>query len=53
MSLAQEAERAHGPDFVPKATLVSLRLGVPLDWPVSRYLLGNHSFHRDRFALAG
>jgi hypothetical protein len=32
MSIAQEAERAYGPTFVPKAKEVCLRLGIPLDW---------------------
>jgi hypothetical protein len=32
MSLSYKAERAYGPDFVPKARTVSAMLGVPLDW---------------------
>jgi hypothetical protein len=32
MSLSQEAERAYGPNFVPKATAVASKLGIPLEW---------------------
>jgi hypothetical protein len=32
MSLSDEAEKAYGPDFVPKAKITCLRLGIPLDW---------------------
>jgi hypothetical protein len=32
MSLSSDAEAAYGPLFVPKAQLVSVKLGIPLDW---------------------